>query len=353
MREGDRPIHIAILAGPAVTASTLNGMIDLFSGAGRDWAFITRGEMKEPLIRPYVVARSVEPFQAVNGVHIHPEFSFSDCPQPDVICIPDFFVNPGESVSGQYDAEARWLADCHGQGVMLASACSGAVLLGEAGLLANCEAAIHWGYTSTLTNHYPGVQVRMNRSIVLSGEGQRIVMAGGGSSWQDLALYLIARFVGLKEAIEVAKVYMLQWHELGQQPYASLTCQPKSADPLIGNCQEWLAEHYRTHTPIAGMMKRSGLPERSFIRRFSKATGMKPIDYLHALRLEEAKQLLETSDLKVDAIADEVGYQDVSFLNRLFRRKVGLTPIEYRRRFGSLARALTADLKSAIPGHLR
>lgn len=342
MRGGDRPIHIAILAGPAVTASTLYGMIDLFSGAGRDWAFITKGEIHEPLIRPYVVARSIEPFQAVNGVHIHPEFAFSDCPTPDVICIPDFFVNPGESISGQYDDEARWLAESHSRGVMLASACSGAVLIGEAGLLVNCEATIHWGYASTLTNNYPGVQVRMNRSIVLSGEGHRIVMAGGGSSWQDLALYLIAKFVGLKEAIEVAKVYMLQWHDLGQQPYASLICQRPSADPLIGGCQEWLAGHYRSHTPIATMMKRSGLPERSFIRRFSKATGMKPIDYLHALRLEEAKQLLETSDLRVEAIADEVGYQDVSFLNRLFRRKVGLTPAEYRRRFGSLARAVVA-----------
>ena len=73
-----------------------------------------------------------------------------------------------------------------------------------------------------LTNNYPGVKVRPHQSLVLSGEAQRIIMAGGGSSWQDLALYLIARFVGLKEAIEVARVYMLQWHDLGQQPFASL-----------------------------------------------------------------------------------------------------------------------------------
>lgn len=344
MPAGDWPIQIAILAGPAVTASTLYGMIDLFSAAGRDWAFITKGETREPLIRPYVVARSVEPFRAINGVHIHPDFALSDCPAPAVICIPDFFVNPGESISGQYDAEAQWLAENHRRGVMLASACSGAVLIGEAGLLANCEATIHWGYISTLTAHYPGVQVRTNRSIVLGGEGQRIVMAGGGSSWQDLALYLIAKLVGVKEAIEVAKVYMLQWHDLGQQPYASLTCQRPSADLLIGSCQEWLAVNYRAHAPIATMMKRSGLAERSFSRRFTKATGMTPIDYLHAVRLEEAKQMLETSGLRVEAIADEVGYQDVSFLNRLFRRKVGLTPAEYRRRFGSLARLVSPTL---------
>ena len=120
-------------------------------------------------------------------------------------------------------------------------------------------------------------------------------MAGGGSSWQDLALYLIARFVGLKEAIEVAKVYMLQWHDLGQQPFAALTGQKRSADAMVNDCQAWLAENYRVANPVAAMVARAGLPERSFIRRFSKATGMTPLDYVQALRLEEAKQSLETA----------------------------------------------------------
>ena len=88
------------------------------------------------------------------------------------------------------------------------------------------------------------------------------------------------------------------------------------------------------------MIKLSGLPERSFIRRFSKATGMSPLDYVHSLRLEEAKRMLETEDLAVEAIANEVGYEDASFFGRLFHRKVGLTPTQYRRRFGSLRRAL-------------
>lgn len=89
------------------------------------------------------------------------------------------------------------------------------------------------------------------------------------------------------------------------------------------------------------MTELSGLPERSFVRRFSKAAGMAPLGYVHALRLEEAKQMLETGDLPVEAIANEVGYEDTSFFGRLFRRKVGLTPAQYRLRFGSLRRVLT------------
>jgi transcriptional regulator GlxA family with amidase domain len=84
----------------------------------------------------------------------------------------------------------------------------------------------------------------------------------------------------------------------------------------------------------------SGLPERSFKRRFQQATGMSPLEYVHTLRLEEAKQMLESSDAPIEAIANEVGYEDAGFFGRLFRRHVTLTPAQYRRRFGSMRRAL-------------
>ena len=336
----DGRINVAILAVPEVTASALFGMFDLFSSPGRDWSFIVAGTPGEQRMHPYIVARDTNGFNAANGIWVKPDHDFSTCPPPDIVCIPDFIVNPGDSVAGQYIPEAQWLKQCHQSGAMLASACSGAVLLGEAGLLSQCEATIHWGYVSTLTNNYPGVKVRVDQSLVLSGEAQRIVMAGGGSSWQDLSLYLIARFVGLKEAMEVAKVYMLQWHDLGQQPFAALMSLRQTADAEINRCQEWLALNYRTRAPVAAMVTFSGLPERSFMRRFSKATGMSPLDYVHALRLEEAKQLLEATDLPVEAIAMDVGYEDTSFFGRLFRRKAGITPMQYRLRFGSLRRAL-------------
>lgn len=340
----DGRINVAILAVPEVTASALFGMFDLFSSPGRDWRFIVDGTAGEQRMYPYIVARSVDGFTAANGIPVTPHFSLAAAPLPDVVCIPDFFVNPGESVAGQYAQEAAWLLAVHGQGAILSSACSGAVLLGEAGLLDHREAAIHWGYVSTLTNNYPGVRVRVDRSLVLSGEAHRIVMAGGGTSWQDLALYLIARTVGLQEAIEVAKVYMLQWHDLGQLPFAHLTTLRQTSDALIVKCQQWAAMNYMTPAPINEMMEMTGLAERSFIRRFTKATGMSPLQYVHALRIEEAKQMLEVSAQPVEAIAEAVGYEDASFFGKLFRRKTGVTPHQYRLRFGTLRRALTHTL---------
>jgi transcriptional regulator GlxA family with amidase domain len=88
------------------------------------------------------------------------------------------------------------------------------------------------------------------------------------------------------------------------------------------------------------MVRLSGLPERSFKRRFRQATGMSPLEYVHTLRLEEAKQMLESGEAPIEAIANEVGYEDAGFFSRLFRRSVSLTPAQYRKRFGAMRKAL-------------
>ena len=336
----DGRINVALLAMPEVTASALFGMFDLFSAPGRDWPFITAGEPGLQRMNPYIVARDKADFQAANGIAVRPDHAMADCPLPDIICIPDFFVNPGEILTGRYDPEAAWLKQAHGQGSFLCSACSGAVLLGEAGFLDGAEATIHWGYVKTLLNNYPKVRVNLDRSLIMSGEAQRIVMAGGGTSWQDLALWLIARFVSPEEAMRVARIYMLQWHDLGQTPFASLLGRGQADDAMIRESQDWLADHYAKPSPVAEMIARSGLAERTFVRRFARATGLTPLDYIHALRLEEAKQMLETGPQPVEAIAEDVGYEDPSFFSRLFRRKVGLTPAQYRRRFAGLRKAM-------------
>ena len=119
------PLKVAIVAVPEVTASTLFGMFDLFSSPGRDYQFITRGVPGEQRMQPYIVARGTEGFQAANGIAVTPHHSFDSAPQPDIVCIPDFFVNPGDSVAGHYLPEAAWLKDVHERGAVLASACSG------------------------------------------------------------------------------------------------------------------------------------------------------------------------------------------------------------------------------------
>ncbi|WP_111412257.1 GlxA family transcriptional regulator [Billgrantia lactosivorans] len=334
--ETDEPLTMALLATPEATASTLYGMFDLFGSAGRDWNFLIHGQMGEPLLRPLIVSRSGEGFRAPNGAWVQPDSSLEECPPITAACIPDLFIAPDDSLAGRYDAEIAWLRDRHAQGALLAAACTGAMLLAESGMLEGQEATTHWAYCEALARRYPGVRVHPHRILVASGEGQRLIMAGGGTSWFDLALYLVARLLGTDEAMRLARIHLIDWHQDGQQPYAVLSSSRQVADACIARCQVWVAQHYDDHSPVAGMVEVSGLSERAFKRRFKAATGMTPMDYVHTLRLEEAKQLLEQGDEPIEAIAEQLGYADPSFFRRLFGRRVGLTPSRYRRRFRGL-----------------
>lgn len=335
------PVDIAILAFPEVTASVVFGMYDLFLSAGRDWGKLVEGRPGASLMRPRIVSAHPATFAAGNGIPITPEVSLDDCKAPAIVCVPEVLVLPSEPLTGgSFAREIEWLKGCYAGGATVATACSGAVLLAETGLLSGLDATTHWAFCDELQSRYPDIRVHPKRSLVITGEGQRLVMAGGGTSWLDLALYLIARHAGVEVAMQTARINLIDWHAIGQQPFARLAGSRQSEDAVIARCQQWIANNYRERSPVAAMARISGLPERSFKRRFKQATGMPPLEYVHTLRIEEAKQMLEAGSDPVEAIANDVGYEDAGFFSRLFRRKVSLGPAEYRKRFGSMRRAL-------------
>ena len=331
----NRPITVALLAMPGVTAATLYGFHDCISGVHRDWAMLHGGQAESPF-RSMVVSRDGLPLEGANGVRIVPQASFESCGSPDVVCVTDIAVPPGEPLGAVYDAEIDWLRERHAQGSILASSCSGAVLLARTGLLEGLDATSHWAYCDALKRDYPGTRWFPERGLLFAGAGQRIVMAGSGIAWHQLVMALISRFAGAESAMQVARVNLIDWTATSPIAYASLRHGAQSSDTAVAAAQAWAAEHYRHEAPVAQMVAISGLAERTFKRRFVQATGMGPLDYVHHLRLEEAKQMLESGDASVESIAFEVGYRDASFFNRLFRRKVMLSPTQYRRRFGGL-----------------
>jgi len=332
---------IAILALPQSSASVIYGMYDLFHSAGRDWTAMVAGEPGPGVLRPVIVSTGSEPLSVVNGVSVRPEATIDEIGQPDVVCLPEVAVDPHDPCEGMFEREIAWLKECHARGAILASACSGALLFAEAGLLDGHDATTHWAFCEAISQRHPRIRMRPQSALVVSGEGQRLIMAGGGTSWADLALYLIARLAGIEHAMQTARVNVIDWHAVGQQPYAHLSRSRQVEDAVIARCQVWIAEHYHETAPVTAMVRLSELPERTFKRRFEKATGLSPLEYVHTLRLEEAKQMLEAGEEPVEAIANAVGYEDAGFFGRLFKRKVSLTPVQYRRRFGAMRKALS------------
>jgi transcriptional regulator GlxA family with amidase domain len=341
------PITVALLASRLVSGATLYGFYDAPAAVRRDWQLLHGGAPAESPFRPLVVSRDGLPFENENGVRIAPQASFADCPAPDVVCITDVLLAPGTPLPDEFAPDLQWIRDAHARGAIVASACSGAVLLAATGLLDGLEATSHWAYCDALARSHPRTRWHPERTLVTTGAGQRLVMSGSGAAWHMLALALIARLASPEDAMQVARINLLDVNETSPLAYASLTHGGRASDPLIARCQLWAASNYRVAAPVSQMVELSGLPERTFKRRFAQATGMSPLEYVHTLRLEEAKQMLEAGDEPIEAIAQEVGYGDASFFGRLFRRKVALTPAQYRRRFGELGRRLRRAAKPA------
>jgi transcriptional regulator GlxA family with amidase domain len=221
---------------------------------------------------------------------------------------------------------------------VVASVCSGSVLLAEAGLLDGKEATTHWAFAEGYGRSYPAVTWRPERILAMADAEERLVTAGGAASWEDLTLWLVARFVGPAEAVRLAKIYIFGDRSEGQLLYAALRRPRRHDDRVILQCQDWLADNYALPDVLAALVERSGLKEKSFTRRFKAATGHAPLDYVQRLRIEEAKELLETTTMAVEAIGRAVGYEDTSFFRRLFKRQAGTTPARYRQRFAGIGR---------------
>ncbi|MEJ7929397.1 helix-turn-helix domain-containing protein [Ramlibacter sp. AN1015] len=338
MADPSVPVTVALLAAEESSAATIFGFYDALMSARRDWAMLHGGAAQDSPFRPVVVSEDGQPLTTGNGVRITPDACFAEVPAPQVAVVADLGIPPGADPGPRFDAAVRWLCGCHAAGGMLASACSGALLLARTGLLDGLQATTHWAYCEHLRRAYPRIGWQADRGLVVAGEGQRILMAGSGVSWHLLVLALIARFAGAEEAMRVARINLMDLNDATPQAYASLTHGSRAADPVIASCQQWVAMHYAHPSPVAQMVALSQMAERTFKRRFSAATGMAPLEYIHHVRLEEAKQMLECGEVAVESVAFDVGYSDTSFFSRLFRRKVGLTPAQYRQRFGRLSR---------------
>ena len=332
MAENPKPM-IALLASAETSPSVLYGLYDVFYSVGAVYPDMTCGAPGPDALDVRIVAAEAAPFHCLGSVVVEPHAAIGTIGRADVVVVCDMYTPIHESIRGKYPREIAWLRKMHAGGALIASVCSGSLVLAEAGMLDGHEAAAHWAYGDLFRRCYPAVRMRESSVLCLSAENARIVTAGGVTAWHELALYLIARLCGRQQAVRTAKVFLLSGHEDGQLPFAAMTRRIDMTDAVIGDCQSWIGENYRIANPVQRMAERSGLNPRTFARRFRTATGYQPIDYVQTLRVEEAKQMLETDEDGVDDIAAAVGYDDPASFRRLFKRRAGLTPTAYRRKF--------------------
>ena len=335
-------LETMIVAVPETAGSALYGMVDVLSVTGAVWQTLTRTEPMPPRFRVTVVSLGRDRFNCGNGIPVEPGATIADVTRADIVILPELWLGPDEHLAGRYPAVIDWIRARYEDGACVYSACSGALMLAETGLLNGREATSHWGYQDLFRRQYPDVRFRPEPNLCFADPTGRIVTAGGTTSWHDLALHIISRHVSPGEALRIAKVYLLKWHEEGQLPYEPLVREQPHSDAAVRACEQWLREHFREPGAVARVVEHARIPERTLKRRFKRATGLALIDYLQNLRIEEAKRLLESSDRPVDEIVFEVGYEDASFFRRLFRRRTGVAPAQYRRVFKPIREASPA-----------
>ena len=323
-------IRVTVLLLEGGLPSTFITPIEIFGSAGVLWNTIT-GEAGEPFFDVRTASLDGKGVRTSASLVVAPDCAVEDVEPTDLVFVPG--TQPDLTAARTANAALLpWLQRWRAGGAAIAAVCTGVSLLAETGLLDGRPATTHWAFESYCRQRHPQVRWQIEHLVTESDE---IFCGGGGYASIDLSLYLVERYCGHTVALHTAKALLLQMPRVWQAGYAAAPPQTSHGDAQIRQAQEWLFRNVAQSVEVEELAAHVGMSPRTFARRFKAATGDTPINYVHRLRINTAKHLLE-SDLKsVRQVSREVGYEDLTFFRRLFKRYTGTPPREYRERFGS------------------
>ena len=201
----------------------------------------------------------------------------------------------------------RWVETQHASGCIVCSVCGGAFLLAKTGLLNGRSATTHWTFSQTLADRFPQIRVDTEKLIIDDGD---IITAGGLMAWVDLGLKLVDRFLGPTVMLETARFLFVDVSGRQQRFYSNFSPRLHHGDEPILKVQQWLQTSDVSSLNVSIMAAKARMGERTFLRRFQKATGLTPTEYVQHLRVGKARESLEFSSLAMKEIAWKVGYED-------------------------------------------
>ncbi|MNV19753.1 HTH-type transcriptional regulator CdhR [compost metagenome] len=270
---------------------------------------------------------------AWGGQTLRADRSIAEIPRTDLVLIPGFLFTLKDALP-TFAVYGPWLRQQHAQGAVVASMCTAAFMLGEAGLLDGVRSTTHWAFADLFRRRYSAACLEEMQIIC---EDQRVITSGGASAAMDLLLHLVRRFASLELAQKCGKYLLVDSVRSEQSVYVMWSLPKNHGDGEVLRAQNWLETHFDQPLLIDDIAQQFGFGVRNFKRRFKDATGYTPITYLQTLRLEKAKQLLESTRMTLDSITYAVGYEDGNSFRRLFRQRVGLLPAAYRKKFQAVA----------------
>ncbi|TDV53380.1 MULTISPECIES: GlxA family transcriptional regulator [Pseudomonas] len=312
---------VAMVLFPDFLLLDMAGPLEVFSVANRylkadaHYQLITLGTERGPL-------------RASNGVLVHADATIDDNTEHyDLLLVPG---GPG-AYNQQFPSLFAWLKGAVQRVDYYGSICTGAFVLGHAGLLDGYRVTTHWNYTERLIKGFPKAHVTTDQIYV---EDRNLITSGGVTAGIDMALAVIARDHGKKLAQDVAKVLLVVMkRQGGQAQFSPLMAAVAPQETPITRAQSYVLEHLDEAFTVERMAAIANMSARHFARVFARDINMTPMEFLQSARIDCARNLLETSDLPLKTVAYKSGFGSVRHMRSLFAEKLGLTPAQYREQF--------------------
>ena len=322
--------HVTILGLNGTSGTMITGPLDIFYLAGRLWNLIF-GQDETPFFKVEVANTSGQPIECLGDIKMLPNQTLDRIEKTDLILIPSI-TNLQDTLRDHGDA-VPWLLDHYKQGAQIAAMCTGTFFLAETGLLDHKTATTHWGFIDEFKKRYPQINLIPERLVT---DEVDIYCCGASNACFDISLYLVQKMVGREVALQTAKVFICDLDRIHQSEWAVFRFQKSHKDDMVLKAQETMEKEYSKITSIEEIANTIGMSRRSLERRFKAATGETPLKYLHRLRVEAAKRIIETSNSSFDEIAYQVGYENTGYFRKIFTKLCHVSPKKYSLKWGKI-----------------
>lgn len=286
-------------------------------------------EARQPLFEVELVGLQASALESQGLYQVMPMKTIEQVKQTDLIIIPAVHTNQAEALAMNQEA-IPWLINQHTQGADIAAYCIGTFLLAQTGLLKGRACSTHWGQAEELQAMFPDVQVQSEKIIT---ESEGLYTSGGAYAFTNLLIYLIEKYGGRELAIMTAKAFMIDLDKNDQSLFMVFQGQKNHQDAMVLAVQQFLESQYAQNISVDDLAREQATNRRTLERRFRAATGNTVIQYLQRVRVESAKKMLEQDKHNVSDAMYAVGYHDAKSFREVFRKYVGASPMEYKKKF--------------------
>jgi len=322
--------HLTILVPKGENnLSSIVGAYKIFSRANAYWKDTGRKELFR--IELAGISKKVDFYDGLFTVK--PHTNIAAIAKTNLIIIPSLNHNYQQAVKKNKPL-IHWIEKQYKNGAEVASICTGAFMLASSGLLDGRCCSTHWSAVNTFRTMFPQVDLQADRLIT---DEKGIYTNGGAYSFLNLMIYLVEKYYDRQTAIFCSKVFQIEMDRNSQSSFAIFTGQKSHGDEMVKKAQAYIESNLQEKISVEHLSSRFAVGRRNFDRRFIKATGNTPVEYLQRVKIESAKKSFENSRRTIHEVMYDVGYSDVKAFREVFRKITGMSPLEYRNRYNKEA----------------